>query len=62
MGEKRFISDYCKWAKKQGYRVYERLASEILAVAQNGMRVKTKIHKKGAEEKCKRLHFTPPGA
>jgi len=39
MGEKRFISDYCKWAKKQGYRVYERLASEILAVAQNGIPV-----------------------
>lgn len=37
MGEKRFIADYCEWAKKQGYRVYERLASEILAVAQNGI-------------------------
>lgn len=39
MGEKRFTTDYCKWAKKQGYRVYERLASEILAVAQNGIPV-----------------------
>ena len=39
MGEKRFTSDYCKWAKKQGYRVYERLASEILAIAQNGIPV-----------------------
>ena len=39
MGEKRFTADYCKWAKKQGYRVYERLASEILAVAQNGIPV-----------------------
>lgn len=39
MGEKRFTSDYCKWAKKQGYRVYERLAKEILAVAQNGIPV-----------------------
>ena len=39
MGEKRFTSDQCKWAKKQGYRVYERLASEILAVAQNGIPV-----------------------
>ena len=39
MGEKRFHYDYCKWAKKQGYRVYERLASEILAVAQNGIPV-----------------------
>lgn len=39
MGERRFTSDYCKWAKKQGYRVYERLAKEILAVAQNGIPV-----------------------
>ena len=39
MGEKRFTSDYCKWAKKQGYRVYERLASEILAVVQNSIPV-----------------------
>lgn len=39
MGEKRFVADYCKWAKKQGYRVYERLASEILAAAQNGIPV-----------------------
>ena len=39
MGEKRFHSDYCKWAKKQGYRVYERLAKEILAIAQNGIPV-----------------------
>lgn len=39
MGEKRFTTDYCKWAKKQGYRMYERLASEILAVAQNGIPV-----------------------
>ena len=39
MGEKRFTADYCKWAKKQGYRVYERLAKEILAIAQNGIPV-----------------------
>lgn len=39
MGEKRFTVDYCKWAKKQGYRAYERLASEIFAVAQNGIPV-----------------------
>ena len=37
MGEKRFTADYFKWAKKQGYRAYERLAGEILAVAQNGI-------------------------
>lgn len=39
MGEKRFTADYCKWAKKQGYRAYERLANKILAVAQNGIPV-----------------------
>ena len=39
MGEKRFTADYCKWAKKQGYRMYERLASQILAAAQNGIPV-----------------------
>ena len=39
MGEKRFTADYCKWAKKQGYRVYERLAKEILAIAQNSIPV-----------------------
>ena len=39
MGEKRFHYDYCKWAKKQGYRVYERLAKEILTIAQNGIPV-----------------------
>ena len=39
MGEKRFHYDYCKWAKKQGYRVYERLAKEILSIAQNGIPV-----------------------
>ena len=39
MGQKRFHYDYCKWAKKQRYRVYERLAKEILAIAQNGIPV-----------------------
>ena len=39
MGEKRFVSDYCKWAKKQGYHVHERSASQIFAVAQNGIPV-----------------------
>lgn len=39
MGEKKFTADYCKWAKKQGYRVYERLAKEIFAMAQNGIPV-----------------------
>ena len=39
MGQKRFHYDYCKWAKKQRYRVYERLEKEILAKAQNGIPV-----------------------
>lgn len=39
MGERRFVSDYCKWAKKQGYRMHEHLANEIFAVAQSGIPV-----------------------
>lgn len=37
MGEKRFTADYCKWAKKMGYRFNERKAAEIFALAQNGI-------------------------
>ena len=32
MGEMKFTSDYCKWAKKKGYRLNERKAPEILAL------------------------------
>ena len=39
MGEKRFSADFCKWAKKQGYRKCERSAKEIFALAQNGIPV-----------------------
>jgi len=40
MGEKRFISNYCSWAKKQGYRgLHERKAKEIFTLAQNGIPV-----------------------
>ena len=39
MGEKKFISDYCKWTKKQGYRFCEPLAKEIFALAQNSIPV-----------------------
>lgn len=39
MGEKKFLADYCKWAKKQGYRMYERLANVVFAMAQNGIPV-----------------------
>lgn len=39
MSEKRFTSDYCKWAKKKGYRLCERNAKEIFALAQNGIPV-----------------------
>lgn len=37
MGEKKFTADYCKWAKKMGYRCNERKAAEIYALAQNGI-------------------------
>lgn len=37
MGEKKFSADYCKWAKKMGYRCNERKATEIFALAQNGI-------------------------
>ncbi len=37
MGERKFITDYCKLAKKQGYRMYERQAEEILALVQNSI-------------------------
>lgn len=37
MGERKFTSDYCKWAKKKGYRCNERKAAEIYALAQNGI-------------------------
>ncbi len=37
MGERRFTTDYCKWAKKQGYILYERQAKEIFTLDQNGI-------------------------
>ena len=37
MGERKFAADYCKWAKKQGYRMYERQAEEIFALVQNSI-------------------------
>jgi transposase len=39
LGEKRFSADYCKWAKKQGYRMCERKAEKIFAIAQNSIPV-----------------------
>ena len=40
MSEEKFINDYCKWAKKQGYRgLHERKAKEIFALAQGGIPV-----------------------
>ena len=39
MGENDFSSDYCEWAKKQGYRLNERKAKEIFALSQNGIPV-----------------------
>lgn len=37
MGEKKFTTDYCKWAKKKGYLYNERKAAEIFALAQKGI-------------------------
>ena len=39
MGKGKFTADYCKWSKKQGYRMHERLAEKIFAMAQNGIPV-----------------------
>ena len=39
MEEKCFTSDYCKWSKKQGYRMHERLAEKIFAMVQSGIPV-----------------------
>jgi len=39
MGEKRFIADYCKWAKKQGYRLNERKANAIFTLCGNSIPV-----------------------
>ena len=40
MGESRFVRDFCKWSKKQGYRVdHERQAKKIFALVQNGIPV-----------------------
>lgn len=39
MGKSKFTADYCKWSKKQGYRMHERLAEKIFAMAQNGIPV-----------------------
>jgi len=39
MGERRFTSDYCKWAKKQGYLMNERKAKAIFASAQEAIPV-----------------------
>lgn len=39
LGKTRFTADYCKWAKKQGYRMCERSAEKIFALVQNGIPV-----------------------
>lgn len=39
IGEAAFYSDYCEWAKKQGYRMNERKAKQIYALSQNGIPV-----------------------
>lgn len=37
MGERGFAEDYCAWAKEKGYRLNERKATQIFALAQNGI-------------------------
>lgn len=37
MGEQGFTVDYCAWAKEKGYRLNERKAAQIFALAQNGI-------------------------
>ena len=37
MGERRFISDYCKWAKKKGYHSNESKSAQIYSLAVNGI-------------------------
>ena len=37
MGEHGFTTDYCAWAKEKGYRLNERKAAQIFALAQNGI-------------------------
>lgn len=37
MGEENFTADYCAWAKEKGYRLNERKAAQIFALAQNGI-------------------------
>ncbi len=37
MGEENFTADYCTWAKGKGYRLNERKAAQIFALAQNGI-------------------------
>ncbi len=59
MGEKRFVSNYCSWAKKQGYRgLHERKAKDIFALAQSGIPVlpNTNSTKIVVEEVIRVLH------
>lgn len=39
MGKSRFVADYCKWAKKQGYYLNERKANDIFTLSQNSIPV-----------------------
>lgn len=39
MGERKFTSDYCKWAEKKGYRKNECKAKQIFTLSQNGIPV-----------------------
>lgn len=37
MGRQEFTTDYCAWAKEKGYRLNERKAAQVFALAQNGI-------------------------
>lgn len=37
MGEENFTANYCAWAREKGYRLNERKAAQIFALAQNGI-------------------------
>ncbi|MBQ3937165.1 MAG: IS110 family transposase [Ruminococcus sp.] len=60
MGEKKFNADYCKWAKKMGYRCNERKAAEIYFLAQNGIPSlpNTQSVKIAVREAIKMIHST----
>ena len=60
MGEQKFISDYCKWAKRNGYHCNERKSGEIFALAQKAIPSlhKSKSIELAIVETIKMIHST----